>query len=73
MFFGRDDLLNRIQDRIENRKTRWICLYGQRRTGKTSIRNHSIKKLSQNEKNIIDRCVFHAADISHGSFCRSGW
>lgn len=53
MFFGRDDLLNRIQDRIENRKTRWICLYGQRRTGKTSIRNHSIKRLSQNEKNLI--------------------
>lgn len=53
MFFGRDDLLEKIRDRIENRKTKWICLYGQRRTGKTSIRNHSIKRLSQNEKNII--------------------
>lgn len=53
MFFGRDDLLEKIRDRIENRKTKWICLYGQRRTGKTSIRNHSIKRLSQNERNII--------------------
>jgi len=53
MFFGREDLLEKIRDRIENRKTKWICLYGQRRTGKTSIRNHSIRRLSQNEKNII--------------------
>ena len=53
MFFGREDLLEKIRDRIENRKTKWICLYGQRRTGKTSIRNHSIKRLSKNERNIV--------------------
>lgn len=53
MFFGREDLLEKIRDRIENRKTKWICLYGQRRTGKTSIRNHSIKRLAVNERNII--------------------
>lgn len=68
MFFGRDELLEKIQDRIENRKTKWICLYGQRRTGKTSILNHSINKLSQNKKNIIVKLDIEMIENLQGFF-----
>ncbi len=68
MFFGRDELLRKIQDRIENRKTKWICLYGQMRTGKTSIIIHSKKRLSQNEKNITIDINIDQIDTIQGFF-----
>ena len=46
MFFGRDTLVKRLSDAICDDRIRCIIIYGQKRTGKSSIFDHLKRKLT---------------------------
>lgn len=45
MFFGREDLVNRLAESLKDDRVRCVVIYGQKRTGKTSIFKHLQKEL----------------------------
>ncbi|MCB9295132.1 MAG: hypothetical protein H6559_18695 [Lewinellaceae bacterium] len=45
MFFGRDELIRNIIDTIENAKSKCVLLFGQKRSGKSSVLYHINEKL----------------------------
>ncbi|MBQ9277980.1 MAG: hypothetical protein IJ224_05025 [Lachnospiraceae bacterium] len=54
MFFGRDEIVNDIVDDLINTGNgKYIALYGQYRSGKTTILNFIEKKLRKDDNNII--------------------
>ncbi len=74
MFFGRSELINAIINSVENtdgiiQSNRCICIYGQTRTGKSTLLFHLKKKLMLNSDNIIiDIGDLGAIDVSDASF-----
>ena len=46
MFFGRDDLIKRLELSLKDDRTRCIVIYGQKRSGKSSIFEHLKRKLT---------------------------
>ena len=48
MFFGRDDMIQNLANSLLDDRNRCIIIYGQKRTGKTSIFDHLKKKLENN-------------------------
>lgn len=69
MFFGRDILVQRLVDAICDDRIRCIIIYGQKRTGKSSIFDHLKRKLT-NKFIVLDFSV--GADItSENNFYKS--
>lgn len=46
MFFGRDALIERLAESLHNDKIRCVIIYGQKRTGKSSVFEHLKQKLA---------------------------
>lgn len=53
MFYGREKLIVNIQNAILNGSKNQIAIYGQKRSGKSSLLNQIIGKLESNEKNSV--------------------
>ena len=69
MFFGRDFLISSLVQAINDDKKRCIVIYGQKRTGKTSLFRHLQKKLQ--DKFIILNFSIGADITSERNFYRS--
>jgi len=46
MFYGREEFISAIKDSIMNSKSKCIIIYGQKRSGKSSVLHHLRKKLN---------------------------
>lgn len=53
MFYGREKLIVNIQNAILNGSKNQIAIYGQKRSGKSSLLNQIIGRLESNEKNSV--------------------
>jgi hypothetical protein len=50
MFYGRDQFINDIMDSIINSNSKCVIVYGQKRSGKSSVLHHLKEKLMENKK-----------------------
>jgi hypothetical protein len=46
MFFGRDEFISNIKDSISNSKSKCVIIYGQKRSGKSSVLHHLKERLN---------------------------
>lgn len=53
MFYGREKLINNIQDAILNGSKNQIAIYGQKRSGKSSLLNQIIGRLESNKNGSV--------------------
>ncbi|MDY0388648.1 MAG: hypothetical protein RBT65_16300, partial [Methanolobus sp.] len=49
MFFGRDDFIDNIKESIVNSKSKCVIIYGQKRSGKSSVLHHLRERLNNEE------------------------
>jgi lipopolysaccharide biosynthesis regulator YciM len=50
MFYGRDEFISNIQDSVLNSKSKCVIIYGQKRSGKSSVLHHLREQLNQNKQ-----------------------
>ena len=73
MFYGREKLIVNIQNAILNGSKNQIAIYGQKRSGKSSLLNQIIGRLESNEKNSVICGKFSLQGLPDGESNPVNW